>query len=249
MTEIMQQEEALAPEMVALYEAYQKIQATIIHWQKERGEHWVLGLIPNGSFPYFSLESLPEEPILELVERLLEEKERCLSTVELSTFWSRFLQGGDFGDAELLSLFNLASNGVLELARKHLPEDLLQAAVKEEGHLCPICGQAPGLSVLTPPVGRRYLHCTKCGQDWPGKRVGCIRCGSEEASEQTYLKNEDFPGVEIVVCQTCGGDFKEVDLRERTVEDYVWEDIRTLPLNYAAEKWQSEQAQKKGSLS
>lgn len=248
MTEIKQHEVALDSEMEALYKAYQKIKANIILWQKDRGENWAQCLTPNTSFPYFSPETLPEEPVLELMGRLLEGNERPLSSEELRPFWSRFLSGENLDDAELLSHFNLALNGVLELFRKQLPEELYQAAAKEEAHLCPVCGQEPALSVLTPPVGKRYLHCTRCGHEWPGKRVGCIHCGSEEAAEQTYLKNEDFPGIEIVICQTCGEDFKEVDLRERSVNDFVWEDIRTLPLNYAAEKWQNEQAQKKGSL-
>lgn len=238
----------LNPEMLALQEAYLKLQAIIVQWQSDRGEYWSQGFVPNTSFPYFRLENLPVEAVLELVGCLLEGKNRQFPAEELQPLWNRFLSGQDFEDAELLSLFNLAINGTLELARKYLPEDLRQVADSEEAHLCPICGQEPGLTVLTPPVGKRYLHCTRCGQDWPGKRVGCIYCGSEEASEQTYLKNEEFPGVEVIACGACGRDFKELDLRERTIEDFVWEDIRTLPLNYAAEKWHNEQTQKKGSL-
>lgn len=235
-------------EMLALQEAYQKLQAVIVQWQTDRGEYWAQGLVPDTSFPYFRLESLPEEAVLELVGRLLEEKQRQFSTKELRPLWKHFLSDQDLEDAELISLFNLAINGTLEFARKYLPEDLRQLADNEEAHQCPICGQEPGLTVLTPPVGKRYLHCTRCGHDWPGKRIGCIYCESEEATEQTYLKNEEFPGVEVIACRACGRDFKELDLRERTIEDFVWEDIRTLPLNYAAEKWLNEQTQRKGSL-
>ena len=248
MTEIKQDIKTDDTEMRALYKAYQKLQKSIEQWQVERGEYWAQTLIPNGSSPYFSLSSLPEGPVLELVRWLLEGTERHWSEKELRPFWSRFLLGQGLEDPELFSRLNLAVNGVLGLARKLLPESLRQAAEKAEAHFCPVCGQEAGLAVLVPPVGKRYLHCTGCGHEWPGKRVGCIHCGSEEASEQTYLNNEDFPGVELVVCQTCGGSFKEVDLRERTVDDLVWEDIRTLPLNFAAEKWFGEQAQKKGSL-
>ncbi|MBP1759454.1 MAG: formate dehydrogenase accessory protein FdhE [Firmicutes bacterium] len=248
MTELKQHEDTLDSEMLALQEAYQKLQAIIVQWQRERGEYWVEGIVPNTSLPYFLPESLPVKVVLEVMGRLLEGKVHHESAEDLRSLWNRFLLGQNIENVELLSLFNLALNGILELARKQLPADLRQAAENEEVHLCPICGQEPGLALLTPPNGKRYLHCTRCGHDWPSKRIGCIHCGSEEASEQTYLKNENFPGIEIIVCQACGGDIKELDLRIRTVEDFVWEDIRTLPLNYAAEKWLNEEAQKKEAL-
>lgn len=241
-------EDAYDSEMSALQEAYQKLLTVVRQWQRERGEYWAQEFVPNKSLPYFPPENLPEGAVLEVIGRLLEANNRPVDAEELRSLWNRFILGQDLEDAELLSLFNLAIHATLELARKHLPEDLRKCAENEETHLCPICGEEPSLTVLTPPVGKRYLHCTKCGHDWPGKRIGCIHCGSEEATEQTYLKNDNFPGIEIIACQACGKDFKELDLRERTVEDFVWEDIRTLPLNYAAEKWLNEQAQAKGTL-
>ncbi len=57
-----------------------------------------------------------------------------------------------------------------------------------------------------------------------------------------FKKNEAFPGIEMVVCQLCGQYFKEIDTRESLVQDYIWEDIRTLPLNFATELWLSEHA-------
>lgn len=245
MTKLKQPNGSERAELAELNKVYQKLQNVISQWQKERGQHWAKNLIPNRMYPYFSLSSIPEEPILELVERLLEESKWHGSAEELHSLWSRYLFEQRLEDSELFSRFTLAVQGVLGLARRCLPEDLLLAAGNETGQVCPICGQEAGLALLVPPVGKRVLHCTSCGHEWPGKRIGCIHCGSEEASEQTYLKNEDFPGVEIVVCQTCGGSFKEVDLRERKVEDLVWENIRTLPLNYAADKWLHEQTERR----
>lgn len=234
--------------MEALHETYQELQQEISAWQNERGEHWLDGLTPNAASPYLPAEKLPEEAILELMGRLLSLKNRTFSAEELRLLLQQFLSGQAFEDTELLSLFNLALSGVFGLARKHLPEKLLLAAATEETLLCPICGQEPGMTVLTQPVGKRHLHCTSCGHEWTAKSVGCIRCGSSDTSQQMYLKNEDFTGIEIVVCQNCEGDFKEIDLRERLVEDFVWEDLRTLPLNYAAEKWLHDQAASKKAL-
>ncbi|AHF05861.1 formate dehydrogenase accessory protein FdhE [Desulfitobacterium metallireducens] len=234
-----------AMEIDAFYKVYQKLQNVIFQWQEERGQYWAQSLVPDKNYPYFSLSRLPEEPVLELVKRLLEASERLCPLEELHSSWNHYRQEQKLESQELFSHFTLAVSGVIRLARQSLPENLRQKAGTEGGLVCPICGQAAGLSVLVPPIGKRVLHCTRCDHEWPGKRVGCIHCGSEEALDQTYLKNEDFPGIEIVVCQACGGDFKEVDLRERRVEDWGWEDIRTLPLNYAAEKWLHEQAQKK----
>jgi len=104
------------------------------------------------------------------------------------------------------------------------------------------------LLILSPPNGRRFLHCSICGHEWLAKRVGCIRCGIEEGSKLNYLKSEEYPGVEIVICLACGQHSKEYDLRLLSIVDVNWETIRTLPLDYAAENWLAEQAQSQGKV-
>lgn len=235
----------ISPEQEALYRVYEKLQNEITHWQEERGPDWAPYFVPDKTVPYFPLSRLPEAPVLELTERLLAGSKRLWTNAELQTAWSQYRCGQGPEDEELMSRLILAVQGILGLARQCLPAALRQPAANISTPTCPVCGQEPGLSLLVPPVGKRVLHCTGCGHEWPGKRVGCIHCGSEEAREQTYLHDAHFPGIELVVCQSCGGDFKEVDLRERPVKDLVWEDIRTLPLNVAAEKWLQEQALKK----
>lgn len=234
----------MTEELGNLHEIYQEMKRKILKWRGERGRYWVQRLVPDETYPYFSLNRLPKEPVLELVDRLLEGSKRSWSKDELHSAWKQYLFGKELKDQELYSGFTFAVQGVLGFARKSLPEDILQTAENYTGQVCPICGQEAGLSVLVPPAGKRMLHCTHCDHEWSAKRVGCIHCGSEKASEQIYLKNENFPGVEIAFCQSCGRDFKEVDLRKRRVEDFVWEDLRTLPLNYAAEKWIDEHPQK-----
>ena len=112
----------------------------------------------------------------------------------------------------------------------------------------PVCGEVPTLAVLTPPNGARVMHCLSCNFEWPVKRIGCLFCGSGDAKQQLFLKNEKFPGVEMAVCQLCGQYFKEIDAREKVVSDYRWEDLRTLPLNFATELWFSEQAKKNNQM-
>ncbi|MEN6328324.1 MAG: formate dehydrogenase accessory protein FdhE, partial [Syntrophomonas sp.] len=96
--------------------------------------------------------------------------------------------------------------------------------------------------------GQRIMHCTSCSFEWSVKRTGCLHCGCEDAKQQMYLKNEEFPGIEMVVCQVCGQYFKEIDGRKLSAVDYFWEDMRTLPLNYATELWLEEQVKKNNQI-
>ena len=93
------------------------------------------------------------------------------------------------------------------------------------------------MTLLTPPVGKRYQKCLICSYQRPINASGCACCGNIEPKKQTYLKSDSYPGIEVGVCSDCGWYFKQVDLRVLKVQDLVWEDIRTMPLNFAAEKW------------
>ncbi|CAA7602190.1 Protein involved in formate dehydrogenase formation [Acididesulfobacillus acetoxydans] len=193
--------------------------------------------------PYFTIGRLPEKSVIELWHKLNAASGRACSPEETVQRFEQFKASGTLAEADMLGRLRIALAGVAGLARRQYSAEELEAA----GHnwlspVCPVCGEQSLLSLVLPPVGKRHLFCRVCGHEWAGKRVGCILCGSEQAKEQTYLRSESYPGVEIVVCQTCGGYFKEFDARERWVDDWVWEDIRTLPLDYAAEKWLAESA-------
>ncbi|NMA69804.1 MAG: formate dehydrogenase accessory protein FdhE, partial [Desulfitobacterium sp.] len=99
------------------------------------------------------------------------------------------------------------------------------------------------MTLLTPPVGKRYQRCLVCSYERPVNASGCACCGSMDAKKQTYLNSPEYPSIEVAICSDCDSYFKQVDLRNGMVEDLLWEDIRTLPLNYAAEKWLAEQAE------
>ncbi|MFZ3129629.1 MAG: formate dehydrogenase accessory protein FdhE [Desulfosporosinus sp.] len=246
------------PTMEQAYQTYSLLNEEVEHWQDERGSFWVEELSPAAAPPYYPLVDFPETVVLELWERLNRVRGGVVSESVLRETWHNFKAGQPVTDPELLSCLQIALSGIAQLLRARIMETkkdmlnaLLQAQPAElfrESAVCPICGEGTTLSVLAPPNGQRFLHCTICGYEWSTKRVGCICCGSEKASEQNYLNSGEFPGIEVVACVACGQYFKELDLRLLSVADYTWEDVRTLPLNYAAEQWLAEHAKVSGKV-
>jgi len=214
-------------------------------WQDERGSFWMKKMSPAETPPYYPLADFSEMVIIELWKRLNQVIGVFVSESVLSETWNRFKAGQTVTNPELLSSLQIALSGIARLIRV---QALVPVSKEVESTQCPICGESAAFSVITPPNGKRCLHCTLCGHEWPTNRVGCIRCGREEASDQNYLTSGEFPGIEVVACEACGQYFKEFDLRLLTVEDYVWEDVRTLPLNYAAEQWLVERAKESGRV-
>lgn len=233
--------------MEKAYQTYSLLNEEVRRWQDERGSFWTEELKPAETPPYYPLVDFPETVVIELWEKL--NRVRAISVPELilREIWKKFKEGQPVSDLELLSSLQIALGGIAQLLRKNVIETkLVESSYK--GAACPICGEGVTLSVLAPPNGKRFLHCTVCGQEWPTMRTGCIRCGREKASEQYYLNSGEFPGIEVVACEACGQYFKELDLRLLSVTDYFWEDVRTLPLNYAAEQWLVEHAKELGKV-
>lgn len=223
------------------YQTYSLLNEEVRHWQDERGSYWKAEVSPAETVPYFPLVDFPEMIIIELWKRLNRVIGVFVPESELRETWNEFKAGKPVSDLELLSCLQITASGIAHLFNAPLPD-----LDETERSGCPICGESAAFSVLTPPNGKRYLHCTLCGHEWPTTRVGCIRCRSEEASEQNYLTSGEFPGIEVVACEACRQYFKELDLRLLSVKDYIWEDVRTLPLNYAAEQWLAEHAKVSG---
>ena len=244
--------------MEQAYQTYSLLNEEVRRWQDERDSFWMEELSPAETPPYYPLVDFPEMMVLELWERLNRVRGVLVSESVLRETWNEFKAGQPVSDPELLSCLQIALSGIAHLSRARIMEtkkDMFNAPLQDhpgepsyESAVCPICGEGAAFSVLAPPNGKRYLHCTLCGQEWPTTRVGCIRCGREEASEQNYLNSGEFPGIEVVACEACGQYFKELDLRLLSVTDYIWEDVRTLPLNYAAEQWLAEHAKVAGKV-
>ncbi|MHB8074218.1 formate dehydrogenase accessory protein FdhE [Desulfosporosinus fructosivorans] len=230
--------------MEQAYQTYSLLNEEVRRWQDERGSFWMDKLIIAETPPYYPLRDFPEILVLELWKRLNQVRGVLVSEAVLSQTWHDFNAGLPVSDLELLSRLQIALTGIAHLSHSWVMEKKrdISSADRAESSDCPICGEGVALSVLTAPNGKRCLHCTLCGYEWSTTRVGCILCGREEASDQNYLNSGEFPGIEVVACEACGQYFKELDLRILSVEDFVWEDVRTLPLNYAAEQWFAEQA-------
>lgn len=241
--------------MEQAHQTYSLLNEEVRRWQDERGSFWMEKLSPAETPPYYPLVDFPELVVLELWKRLNRVMGVLVSESELRETWNEFKAGQPVSDPEVLSSLQIALSGIAHLSRTKIMETKkamfnapLPDSDEAESAGCPICGESAALSVLTPPNGKRCLHCTLCGHEWTTTRVGCIRCGTEEASDQNYLKSEEFPGIEVVACEACGQYFKELDLRVLSVSDYIWEDVRTLPLNYAAEQWLAEHAKVSGKV-
>ena len=241
--------------MEQAYQTYSLLNEEVRRWQDERGSFWMEELSLAETPPYYPFVDFPEMGVLELWKRLNRVIGVLASESVLRETWNEFKVGRPVSDPELFSCLKIALSSIAHLSRVKIMETkqdmfnaLLQESNEAESASCPICGEVAALSVIAPPNGKRFLHCTLCGHEWPTKRVGCIRCGREGASEQNYLHSEEFPGIEVVACEACGQYFKELDLRLLSVADYIWEDVRTLPLNYAAEQWLAEYAKVFGKV-
>jgi FdhE protein len=75
---------------------------------------------------------------------------------------------------------------------------------------CPVCGNAPLLSVLTEQeAGRqRSLVCGLCKVQWKVKRLGCPHCATEDEDKLAILELADEPDLRLEVCNGCKGYLK-----------------------------------------
>lgn len=239
------------------YEKYMFLKQEVDNWQKERGSHWLNLLKLAEAPPYLPVQDLPSQAVIELWQRL-----NCSAGVEVSDtgleqIWQRFRESrniSELTDEEMSTRFQMAVRGVAHLAGQMAAEKgIIGEGFKHPEYphssvVCPVCGEVASLAVVTPPNGKRIIHCSSCGFEWKVKRIICLHCGSEDAKKQVYLKHQAFPGIEMAVCQLCGHYFKEIDSRELAVTDYIWEDLKSLPLNYASERWLAEQAEKENRV-
>jgi FdhE protein len=238
------------------YKMYKLLQKEVEQWQQERGSYWLEALPWGKKPPYLPLMDLPEAAIIEVWQRLNLIAEVQIPDAELRKLWKQFRDGQIVMNPEMISRLQMSISGVAQLAGKKakmrgvpaLDRGYIASDDPTASSICPVCGEAATLAVLSQPHGHRTMYCTSCSFEWTVKRVGCLHCGSEDAKQQMYLKSEEFPGIEMAVCQVCGHYLKEIDSRMVSVQDYLWEEMRTLPLNFAAERWLAEQAKKNNQM-
>lgn len=227
------------------HQKYQIMKQKVEQWRQERGPYWRDTFNLAEKPPYLPVRDLPVAAIIELWQRLNLDAEVKIADSTLRELWGQYIKDENTVDldAEMLTRLQMAVSGVAYLGVEIIAQENI-VSVKDgqmAGDLrCPVCGKISMLALLESPAGKRRAYCTLCGYKWQVKRVGCLYCGSGDAKEQIYLQNESCPGVEIVVCRHCGQYCKEIDERKLSVQDYVWEDLRTLHMNYAAERWAAE---------
>ncbi len=239
------------------YQKYRQLKQEVDGWRLERGSYWIAKLNLNEKPPYLPIGDLPQDAIIELWQRLNISAKVEIIESTLGEMWEELKLGNNTMNPEMATRLQMAVSGVARLASqtvkgKGVPELEYNPRASENPETavaaCPVCSEISTLAVLTVPDGKRVMHCTTCNFEWPVQRTGCLFCGSEDSKQFIYLNNEEYPGVEMAVCQVCGQYFKEIDGRRLSAVDYFWEDMRTLPLNYATEGWIEEQLRKDNQI-
>ncbi|HWJ03277.1 MAG TPA: formate dehydrogenase accessory protein FdhE, partial [Verrucomicrobiae bacterium] len=163
-------------------ENYLRLKKEINLWHEEKGPIWADSLQAASSFPLFTLDSLPQEAVIELWQRLNKAAGKEVNGETLQNLWDEFKAGSSIPEHTLLSCLHLALAGVAQLFRLKL--GLEDSGEDQPFGPCPVCGEEGAIATLVPPVGKRFLHCIICGHDRPVKATGCIQCGSEQPDRQ-----------------------------------------------------------------
>lgn len=100
---------------------------------------------------------------------------------------------------------------------------------------CPVCGEQANLSYLRREDGKRILICPLCGQEWLYRYLACTWCGNEDHKSISYFETREVPGYEVYVCEQCRGYLKTFNEKKGNGhEDWLLEDVKTLPLDLIA---------------
>ncbi len=98
-------------------------------------------------------------------------------------------------------LLSLVARVLLERRAKEATAALGEF-VWEKGY-CPICGDFPSIALIEEEGGKRFLHCSSCGQDWRFTRVVCPYCEKEAQREMDYYYIENKTQESAFVCDKC----------------------------------------------
>jgi FdhE protein len=98
-------------------------------------------------------------------------------------------------------LMSLVSRVVLERRAK----EIMAAFGKFDWNkgYCPVCGEFPSIALIEEEGGKRFLHCSSCGQDWRFTRVSCPYCEKEERKDMEYFYVENKTQESAFVCDKC----------------------------------------------
>jgi FdhE protein len=101
---------------------------------------------------------------------------------------------------------------------------------------CPVCGNAPILSLLE-DEGRRKLICGFCWHSWAAKRVYCPYCDSSRNKDLHYFFSEEEKDSRVDLCNNCKKYIKTIDARNSDRLIYPpLEHIATMHLDMKAQE-------------
>lgn len=94
---------------------------------------------------------------------------------------------------------------VSRVALEQRAKEALQAlgAFEWEKGYCPVCGDYPSIALIEEEGGKRFLHCSSCGQNWRFTRVVCPYCEKEASKEMDYFYIENKTQESAFVCDQC----------------------------------------------
>ncbi len=98
-------------------------------------------------------------------------------------------------------LMTMVVRVVLEKRARDIME-VLGAFEWEKGY-CPICGEFPSIALIEEEGGKRFLHCSSCGQDWRYTRISCPYCEKETRKDMEYFYVENKTQEAAFVCDQC----------------------------------------------
>jgi len=98
-------------------------------------------------------------------------------------------------------LISLVSRVVLEQRAREITSTL--GSFDWDKGYCPICGEFPSIALIEEEGGKRFLHCSSCGQDWRYTRVSCPWCEKETRQDMEYFYVENKTQEAAFVCDQC----------------------------------------------
>lgn len=103
----------------------------------------------------------------------------------------------------------------------------------DDGKRCPVCAQAPLVSVIGPAAegqSTRYLHCRLCASAWNYVRIKCAACGSTEGIAYHAIEGSDGT-VRAETCDKCHGYVKILSTEKEQTLDPVADDLASTGLD------------------
>lgn len=98
-------------------------------------------------------------------------------------------------------LMSLAGRVILEQRRNEATAAL--GAFEWEKGYCPVCGDFPSIALIEEEGGKRFLHCSSCGQDWRFTRVKCPYCEKDSKEGMDYFYVEGRTQESAFICDDC----------------------------------------------